>query len=85
MAAARGSAIRMVMPVFFSFAQVREDLAKHTAGITDEQLWRQVDRQAFAWLSFEAHCRQRRSLDNLSAWRAALESAAGVLRREHDS
>lgn len=30
------------MPVFFSFAQVREDLSKHTAGITDEQLWRQV-------------------------------------------
>jgi uncharacterized damage-inducible protein DinB len=30
------------MPVFFSFAQVREDLAKHTAGIADRQLWRNV-------------------------------------------
>jgi len=30
------------MPVFFSFAQVRQDLAEHTVGITDEQLWREV-------------------------------------------
>lgn len=29
-----------LMPVFHSFAQVREDLAKHTAGLTDEQVWR---------------------------------------------
>jgi uncharacterized damage-inducible protein DinB len=29
----------LVMPVFFSFAQVREDLAKHTAGLSDEQVW----------------------------------------------
>ncbi|MDQ2777426.1 MAG: DinB family protein [Acidobacteriota bacterium] len=29
----------LVMPVFFSFAQVREDLAKHTHGLTDEQVW----------------------------------------------
>jgi hypothetical protein len=28
------------MPVFFSFAQVREDLAKHTAGLAPEQVWR---------------------------------------------
>ena len=28
-----------VMPVFFSFAQVREDLAKHTAGISGDALW----------------------------------------------
>jgi uncharacterized damage-inducible protein DinB len=28
------------MPVFFSFAQVREDLAKHTAGLEREQVWR---------------------------------------------
>jgi uncharacterized damage-inducible protein DinB len=27
------------MPVFFSFQQVREDLAKHTQGITQDQLW----------------------------------------------
>lgn len=31
------------MPVFFSFAMVREDLAKHTAGLTREQIWRRVD------------------------------------------
>jgi uncharacterized damage-inducible protein DinB len=30
------------MPVFHSFAQVREDLDKHTAGISHEQLWRSV-------------------------------------------
>jgi len=30
------------MPVFFSFAQVREDLATHTAGIRNEELWRPV-------------------------------------------
>jgi uncharacterized damage-inducible protein DinB len=30
------------MPVFFSFAQVREDLRAHTAGISDEQVWRPV-------------------------------------------
>ncbi len=29
-----------VMPLFFTFAQVREDLARHTAGLTDEQVWR---------------------------------------------
>jgi hypothetical protein len=28
------------MPVFSSFAQVREDLAKHTAGLKGEQVWR---------------------------------------------
>jgi uncharacterized damage-inducible protein DinB len=30
------------MPVFFSFAQVREDLAHHAAGISQEQLWKRV-------------------------------------------
>ena len=30
------------MPVFFSFAQVREDLAKHTKGLAREQVWRIV-------------------------------------------
>ena len=33
----------LVMPVFFSFTMVREDLAKHTAGLTREQLWRKMD------------------------------------------
>lgn len=30
------------MPVFFSFAQVREDLAHHTVGISRDQLWQRV-------------------------------------------
>jgi uncharacterized damage-inducible protein DinB len=29
----------LVMPVFFSFALVREDLAKHTAGLRPGQIW----------------------------------------------
>jgi uncharacterized damage-inducible protein DinB len=32
----------LVMPVFFSFIQVREDLQAHTAGLTDEQVWQDV-------------------------------------------
>lgn len=31
-----------VMPLFFTFTQVREDLATNTAGLTREQLWRRV-------------------------------------------
>ena len=34
----------LVMPVFFSFAQAREDLAKHTAGLTEEAVWKQFGR-----------------------------------------
>jgi uncharacterized damage-inducible protein DinB len=30
------------MPAFFSFQQVREDLARHTEGITRGQLWREM-------------------------------------------
>ena len=30
------------MPVFFSFTQVREDLGEHSAGLTDQQTWRQI-------------------------------------------
>jgi len=30
------------MPVFFSFAQVREDLEKHTAGLSDDKVWNTV-------------------------------------------
>jgi len=32
----------LVMPVFFSFTMVREDLAPFTQGITQEQLWQRV-------------------------------------------
>lgn len=31
-----------LMPVFHSFAQVREDLALHTEGISDDALWRKI-------------------------------------------
>jgi len=30
------------MPVFFSFAQVREDLEKHTAGLSGDKVWNPV-------------------------------------------
>ncbi|MBV9157592.1 MAG: DinB family protein [Acidobacteriaceae bacterium] len=33
----------LVMPLFFTFSQVVEDLAKHTAGLAREQVWRKVD------------------------------------------
>jgi predicted ATPase len=32
----------LVMPVFFSFQMVREDLARHAAGLTTEQVWHRV-------------------------------------------
>src|SRR5260370_27106974 len=32
-----------VMPVFHSFPQVREDLARHTAGLSRDQVWRRVE------------------------------------------
>lgn len=32
----------LIQPVFFSFAQVREDLAKHIAGLDREQVWRRI-------------------------------------------
>jgi uncharacterized damage-inducible protein DinB len=32
----------LVMPLFFTFRQVREDLAAHTAGLTDEDAWRRI-------------------------------------------
>lgn len=32
----------LIMPVIYSFTMVREDLARHTAGITSEQLWKSV-------------------------------------------
>ena len=31
-----------MIPVFFSFAQVREDLTKHTAGLEPAQIWRTI-------------------------------------------
>jgi hypothetical protein len=31
-----------VTPLFFTFTQVREDLAVHTAGLTDDDAWRRI-------------------------------------------
>jgi hypothetical protein len=39
----------LVMPVFFSYAQVREDLRRHTAGISDEQVWKPVAGQSLGF------------------------------------
>lgn len=36
----------LVQPVFFSFQMAREDLEKHTAGITPQQLWHGLDKIA---------------------------------------
>lgn len=38
-----------VMPVFFSFALVREDLEKHTADLSPEQVWRKVGRTSLGF------------------------------------
>jgi uncharacterized damage-inducible protein DinB len=37
------------MPVFFSFAQVREDLGKHTAGLSREQVWQRVGKASLGF------------------------------------
>ncbi len=39
----------LVMPVFFSFTQVREDLAKHTAGIPPEAVWKTLGRASLGF------------------------------------
>lgn len=33
----------LIMPVLFSFQQVREDLQRHTAGLYDEQVWQRPE------------------------------------------
>ncbi|MCG8652908.1 MAG: hypothetical protein MI861_23915, partial [Pirellulales bacterium] len=32
----------LVAPVFYCFTQVREDLEAHTAGLTDDDVWRRI-------------------------------------------
>ncbi|MFL6464269.1 MAG: DinB family protein [Bryobacteraceae bacterium] len=39
----------LVMPVFFSFAQVREDLAKHTTDLPREQVWQRVGKASLGF------------------------------------
>ena len=36
----------LVMPVFFTFAQVREELAKHAQGLSREQVWHSTNSTA---------------------------------------
>ena len=36
----------VVMPLFFTFAQVREDLARHTQGLSTEQIWKRITNNA---------------------------------------
>ncbi len=33
----------LIAPIFYTFTQVREDLAKHTQGLTREQIWQKVN------------------------------------------
>lgn len=72
-----------VMPVFFSFAQVREDLAKHAADLTDEQAWRPVGRNSVGF-----HLRHiAGSVDRLTTYLAGSQLSASqleYLKREHD-
>ncbi len=39
----------LVMPVFFSYAQVREDLHEHIAGISAEQVWKPLAGQSLGF------------------------------------
>ena len=39
----------LMQPILFSFAQVREDLAKHTAGLTSEQVWQKHGRASLGF------------------------------------
>ena len=39
----------LVMPVFFSYAQVREDLQMHTAGLSDDLVWKPVADQSLGF------------------------------------
>lgn len=55
----------LIMPVLYTFTHVREDLAKHTAGITERQLWGRVG--SLASLGF--HLRHiAGSVDRLSSY-----------------
>ena len=66
----------LVMPVFFSFQMVREDLARYTEGITQEQLWQQ--RGNIASLGF--HLRHiPGSIDRLTTYLMNESLSAGQL------
>jgi uncharacterized damage-inducible protein DinB len=64
------------MPVFFSFAQVREDLGHHLKGLTTEQIW-----QSFANASIGFHLRHMAgSVDRLTTYLKGEQLSPGQLR-----
>ncbi len=67
----------LVQPVFFSFAQVREDLAKHLAGMPADQVWRRMG-GASAGFHLKAFGGQRGPVDNVSAGLRADSRAIGI-------
>jgi hypothetical protein len=73
----------LVQPILFSFAQVREDLAKHVAGLTSEQVWR---KHASASLGF--HLKHLAgSVDRLTTYLSGHQLSdiqLRVLREEHN-
>lgn len=70
------------MPVFFSFAQVREDLGIHVKGLTGEQIWR-----TFAKASIGFHLKHiAGSVDRLTTYLKGEQLSFGqlqALREEH--
>ena len=73
----------LVTPVFHSFLQVREDLAKHAAGLQTDQVWR-----VLAGSSLGFHLKHiAGSVDRLSAYLAGeqlTETQLEYLRRESE-
>jgi hypothetical protein len=73
----------LVMPVLFSFAQVREDLAKYVAGLTPEQIWRALDNASIGFhLTHLAG-----SVDRLTTYLMGNQLSPGqlrALRTEHE-
>ena len=74
----------LVMPLFFSFTQVREDLRTHVSGLSEEQLWRTVGTAGSVGFQMK---HMAGSVDRLSTYLAggALNDAQmQFLRTEHE-
>ena len=75
---------RHLMPVFHSFAQVREDLARHTEGLSDAQVWRRGE--AIPSLGFQLR-HMAGSVDRLVTYLMGVELDSGqlsYLKAEHE-
>jgi len=74
----------LVAPLFFTFAHVREELPKHTSGLTSKQLWRKPNGAA----SVGFHLKHiAGSIDRLTTYLRddqLSEAQMDVLRRESD-